>query len=74
MSTSDIRITDLKPLDAPRSYIESQPITPEIAEVVINTRKAIDNIGNGTASRMMMLAVQRLDWSSSALRPKRPDS
>jgi 3-deoxy-7-phosphoheptulonate synthase len=55
MSTSDIRITDLKPLDAPRSYIESQPITPEITEVVINTRKAIENIGNGTDSRMMML-------------------
>ena len=55
MTTSDIRITDLKPLGPPRSFLESQPITPQIAKVVTDTRTAIENIENGTDSRMMML-------------------
>jgi 3-deoxy-7-phosphoheptulonate synthase len=55
MTTSDIRITDLKPLGPPRSFLESQPITPQIAKVVTETRTAIENIGNRTDSRMMML-------------------
>ena len=55
MTTSDIRITDLKPLDPPRSFLESQPITPQIAKIVTETRTAIENIENGTDSRMMML-------------------
>ena len=55
MTTSDIRITDLKPLGPPRSFIESQPITPQIAKVVTETRTAIENIENRTDSRMMML-------------------
>ena len=55
MTTSDIRITDLKPLSPPRSFLESQPITPQIAKIVTETRTAIENIENGTDSRMMML-------------------
>ena len=55
MTTSDIRITNLKPLDPPRSFLESQPITPQIAKIVTETRTAIENIENGTDSRMMML-------------------
>ena len=55
MTTSDIRITDLKPLGPPRSFLESQPITPQIAKIVTETRTAIENIENGTDSRMMML-------------------
>ncbi|MCZ6538452.1 MAG: 3-deoxy-7-phosphoheptulonate synthase [Chloroflexi bacterium] len=55
MSTSNIRITDVKPLSPPRSYIDAQPISPEIAEIVIRARIAIENIGNGTDPRMVML-------------------
>jgi 3-deoxy-7-phosphoheptulonate synthase len=55
MSTSDIRVTGIQPLDPPRSYIEAQPITPKIAEVVIEARNAIENIGNRTDKRMVML-------------------
>jgi 3-deoxy-7-phosphoheptulonate synthase len=55
MSTSDIRVTGIQPLDPPRSYIEAQPNTPKIAEVVIEARNAIENIGNRTDKRMVML-------------------
>ncbi len=55
MSTSNIRITDIKPLSPPRNYIDAQPITPKIAETVIWARTAIENIGNGTDPRMVML-------------------
>jgi len=55
MSTSDIRVTGIQPLDPPRRYIEAQPITPKIAEVVIEARNAIENIGNRTDKRMVML-------------------
>ena len=55
MSTSNIRITDVRPLSPPRSYIDAQPISPEIAEIVIKARIAIENIGNGTDPRMVML-------------------
>ncbi|MQG37353.1 MAG: 3-deoxy-7-phosphoheptulonate synthase [SAR202 cluster bacterium] len=55
MTTSDIRITDLKPLGPPRSFLDSQPITPEITKIVTETRTSIENIENGTDSRMMML-------------------
>ncbi len=55
MSTSDIRVTGIQPLDPPRSYIESQPITPKISRIVLETRAAIENIENGTDSRMVML-------------------
>ena len=55
MTTSDIRITDLKPLGPPRSFLNSQPITPEITKIVTETRTSIENIENGTDSRMMML-------------------
>ena len=55
MSTSDIRITDIKPLSPPRNYIDAQPITPKIAETVIWARTTIENIGNGTDPRMVML-------------------
>ena len=55
MSTSDIRVAGIQPLDPPRSYIEAQPITPKIAKTVIAARAAIENIGNGTDPRMVML-------------------
>ena len=55
MSTSDIRVTGIQPLDPPRSYIEAQPITTKIAEVVTEARNAIENIGNRTDKRMVML-------------------
>jgi len=55
MSTSDIRVTGIQPLDPPRSYIEALPITPKIAEVVTEARNAIENIGNRTDKRMVML-------------------
>ncbi|MDA1279124.1 MAG: 3-deoxy-7-phosphoheptulonate synthase [Chloroflexi bacterium] len=55
MSTSNIRITNLQPLSPPRTYIESQPITPEIARIVTESRATIENIGNGTDPRMVML-------------------
>ena len=55
MSTSNIRITDIKPLSPPRNYIDAQPITSKIAETVIGARTAIENIGNGTDPRMVML-------------------
>jgi len=55
MSTSDIRVIGIQPLDPPRSYIGAQPITPKIAEVVIEARNAIENIGNRTDKRMVML-------------------
>ncbi len=55
MSTSDIRITDIKPLSPPRGYIDAQPITPEIARIVVEARASIVNIGNGTDPRMVML-------------------
>ena len=55
MSTSDIRVTGIQPLDPPRSYIEAQPITSKIADVVIEARNAIENIGNRTDKRMVML-------------------
>ncbi|MCZ6539883.1 MAG: 3-deoxy-7-phosphoheptulonate synthase, partial [Chloroflexi bacterium] len=55
MSTSNIRITDITPLSPPGSYIDAQPISPGIAEVVLGARTAIENIGNGTDSRMVML-------------------
>ena len=55
MSTSDIRVTGIQPLDPPRSYIEAQPITTKIAEVVTEARNTIENIGNRTDKRMVML-------------------
>ena len=55
MSTSDIRVTDLKPLNSPRSYIDSLPITPEIAKVVIDARAGIEDIEQGRDDRLVML-------------------
>jgi 3-deoxy-7-phosphoheptulonate synthase len=55
MSTSDIRVTDLKPLNSPRSFIEAQPVTPEIAKTVIAARTAIENIEQGKDDRVVML-------------------
>ena len=55
MTTSNVRITDITPLRPPGSYIEAQPISPAIAEVVLSARTAIENIGNGTDARMVML-------------------
>ncbi|MBT4341411.1 MAG: 3-deoxy-7-phosphoheptulonate synthase [Chloroflexi bacterium] len=55
MSTSNIRVTDLQPLNSPRSFIDSQPITPEIAKVVTDARSAIEDIEQGRDDRMVML-------------------
>ena len=55
MSTSNIRVTDLQPLNSPRSFIDSQPITPEIAKVVTDARSSIENIEQGRDDRMVML-------------------
>lgn len=55
MSTSNIRVTDLKPLNSPRSFIDSQPITPKIADTVREARAAIENIEAGIDPRMVML-------------------
>jgi 3-deoxy-7-phosphoheptulonate synthase len=55
MSTSNIRVTDLQPLSSPRSFIDSQPITPEIAKVVTDARSSIENIEQGRDDRMVML-------------------
>ncbi len=55
MSTSDIRVAKLTPLSPPREYIDSQPITPKITRTVTEARVAIENIGNGTDPRMVML-------------------
>lgn len=55
MSTSNIRVTDLKPLSPPRAYLDNQPITPKIANIVTETRTAIENIGNNADPRMVML-------------------
>ena len=55
MSTSDIRVIGITPLESPRSYVESQPITPKIAAIVTSARTAIENIGNGTDPRTVLL-------------------
>ncbi|NQW19890.1 MAG: 3-deoxy-7-phosphoheptulonate synthase [Chloroflexi bacterium] len=55
MSTSNVRVTEIQPLDSPRSFIDSQPITPELAKVVLDARAAIENIEQGTDDRMVML-------------------
>ena len=55
MSTSNVRVTNLSPLSSPRSYVESQPITPEIAKTVIDAREQIENIEQGKDDRMVML-------------------
>jgi|TARA_B100000959_G_scaffold280695_1_gene343027 3-deoxy-7-phosphoheptulonate synthase len=55
MSTSNIRVTDLKPLSSPQSFIDSQPISAEIAKVVTDTRAAIENIEQRKDDRMVML-------------------
>lgn len=55
MSTSNVRVTELQPLPSPSSFIEKQPITPEIAKVVIDARDAIENIEQGRDDRMVML-------------------
>jgi len=55
MSTSNIRVASVQPLSPPSTYLESQPITPEIARIVTDTRQAIENIGNRTDPRMVML-------------------
>ena len=55
MSTSNVRVTDLQPLSSPRSFIDSQPITPEIAKTVLDARAAIEKIEAGTDQRMVML-------------------
>ncbi len=55
MSTSNIRVTELQTLSSPREFIAAQPITPEIATTVIETRTAIENIEQGKDSRMVML-------------------
>ncbi len=55
MSTSNVRVTNLSPLSSPRSYVEAQPITPEIAKTVIDAREQIENIEQGKDERMVML-------------------
>ena len=55
MSTSNVRVTDLSPLSSPRSYVEAQPITPEIAKTVTDAREQIENIEQGKDDRMVML-------------------
>ncbi len=55
MSTSNVRVTNLSPLSSPRSYVEAQPITPEIAKTVIDAREQIENIEQGKDDRMVML-------------------
>lgn len=55
MSTSNVRVTDLQPLSSPRSFIDAQPITPEIAKVVTDARSAIEDIEQGRDDRMVML-------------------
>ena len=55
MSTSNVRVTDLQPLNSPRSYVEAQPITPEIAKTVTEARSQIEKIEQGKDDRMVML-------------------
>jgi len=55
MSTSDIRVTDLKPLSSPQSYIDLLPITPELAKVVTDARAGIENIEQGRDDRLVIL-------------------
>ena len=55
MSTSNVRVTDLQPLNSPRSYVEAQPITPEIAKTVTEARSQIEKIEQGKDHRMVML-------------------
>lgn len=55
MSTSNVRVTNLQPLPSPRSFIDSQPITTEIAKVVTDARAAIENIEQGKDDRLVML-------------------
>jgi 3-deoxy-7-phosphoheptulonate synthase len=55
MSTSNVRVTDLQPLPSPKSFIDSQPITPELAKIVTDARSAIEDIEQGRDDRMVML-------------------
>ena len=55
MSTSNVRVTDLQPLPSPQSFIDSQPITPELAKIVTDARSAIEDIEQGRDDRMVML-------------------
>lgn len=55
MSTSNLRVKKQQNLIPPKQYLNSQPITDEIASVVSNTRKNIENILDGKDERMLVV-------------------
>ena len=55
MSTSNLRVKMQKNLLPPKHYLDSQPISNEIASVVSNSRKNIENILDGKDKRMFVI-------------------
>ena len=55
MSTSNLRVKMQKNLLPPKHYLDSQPISNEIASVVSNSRKNIENILDRKDKRMFVI-------------------
>ena len=55
MSTSNLRVKMQQNLLPPKQYLNKQPITDEIASVVSNSRKSIENILDGKDERILVV-------------------
>jgi len=55
MSTSNLRVKMQKNLLPPKQYLNNQPISGEIASVVSNSRKNIENILDGKDERVLVI-------------------
>ena len=55
MSTSNLRVKMQQNFLPPKQYLDNQPITDEIASVVSNSRKSIENILDGKDERILVV-------------------
>lgn len=53
--TVDVNIHQLDPIPAPREFIQTMPIAPEISSLVLKSRQEIRDILHGTSDRLLVI-------------------
>ena len=53
--TVDVNIRQLDPIPAPREFIQTMPIAPEISSLVLKSRQEIRDILHGTSDRLLVI-------------------
>ena len=54
--TYDVNVKEFKPLTSPAVIKEELPVTEEVAQVIINGRKDVENILQGKDKRLLVIA------------------